>query len=204
MLEIRGSSVRLDNATFAAVVHGAHPEVLSIPGMAEGLAAVRRPLVEVDAWACRRDDVVRHHVWLRRQVAMVLLTVSGETRQLMAVPAAHVPSGLARALRWLPREAAESGRAKVERDHLDTLFGDDPAVRTAAFDDLDAEVAWSVVSRWSGGERRMLVLDSPAHGQRLARPSPADLHWELVPASSTTLWRRLASLLPHPDQLEER
>lgn len=201
-LEVRGGAVRLDNADFARLLgapdHPANAEALSVPGMPEGLAAVRNPLVEVDVLCSGAQALTRHHAWLSEQAALFLLTVREEERQVLVTSPAHLPSGVARVVRLHPEPVPDREPAAVTEGVLSDLFDEDSAARCAALDRTGAEAAWSATARWDEGERWVPVLRR-ADGLRLL--DSYDEQWWQVPVSATEVWRLLTLLLPDADEL---
>lgn len=215
MIEVSGDVVRLDNADFFRLVHEPeapeHREALSVPDMAEGLEAVRAPLIHVDVLIAGAARVARHHVWLTEGVALFLLTVREPTRQVLVTPPGHVPSGLARMLRLGPRPTPAREPMTVDGADLEKVFDVEDAdatdVRESLLESWESTGAWSVVVAYGEEERRTLFLDGP-QGLRLVLPDPEpptpDEAWQAVPISATTAWRQLCSLLPADADLASR
>lgn len=207
MLEVSGSVVRLDNSAFFSLVNEPdapkHHEVLAIPGMREGLRAVRQPLIEIDVLIAGVHDIARHHAWLGEGIALFLLTVKEPARQLLVTTPGHVPSGLARILRLGPRAGGVREPITVDGYEVESVFAAEDLVdrhrREAVFQRWGADGAWSVVLTHDDQERRIILLDDPT-GLRLVLPDPdpptPDQTWQAVPISPTTAWRQLCALLP--------
>jgi hypothetical protein len=192
--------VRLDDEGFETLVAAAasgeteeYAAVLAAEGVTPAMAAVSASLVQVRLDVAGQEVIQSHRAWLDLETAAFLLAVHDEERQLLVTAPRYAAAGLARLVRLGPRKVGPRDAVPIETDVLEDLFHADWMRRRSALILAGADLAWTLVAVWEGGERLMTVVDGKS-GAYLVEMR--DEGWVLAPVDATFLWRRLTTVLP--------
>lgn len=184
-----GTVLRLTAAEFQRLVEDEHDSPLA-PG---AVTAVCDPLVVGTVDVTGQHGLVRHHVWVGETTAALLLHVTGDQHQLMALPPSLVPSGLARVLRIGPRKVGDREPRSADPAQLGGLFATDEVLRRSALGALSCRLAWQVALSWEapGQDRWLAGLDGREGLWLVTGDERAP---RLTPVTATDVWRRLSTL----------
>lgn len=131
--------------------------------------------------------------WLGAGEAALLVRDTRGT-ELLRCPADQLPVALARLTSLAPVTPAERHERPFTDNPMETLLGDDAVARRAGFDELDAQLAFTLGVRTEEEERLLAVVTGPS-GSWLLEPRP-DKGWSLRPVPSTAVYRRFCALVP--------
>jgi hypothetical protein len=174
--------------------------------LAATLQPVRDPVCEI-----RIDHGPRVcHAWVARKTAVLVMPQSDARMRVVGVPTEFVPEALSRLVELGPRPrpdaaapleltAAELARMLAVHERPARLGRD--AAEAAALDAIAAgtKAHWRMECRFGeDGGRTLEVLDTSA-GMWLVRPDGDRV--QLVPATPTTVFTALVTLLPDDDEL---
>jgi hypothetical protein len=209
-----------DLTAAGVLVDGRAHEVL-----APGLAAVTRPLAQLETVVASRQDLLVHQGWMS-VLSAVLADVGDGTYDFAGVATEFVPTTIARLVRLRPRPRLAPGSASVTSDLLDGLVDPDDGRRVRAAHDLASALAphwdeaaelvragawcfWSADVSWAPPgravrsdddlvSRRVSVLDTTAGMLALEGSTGAPGHdrLSLTPTTPTDVWYLLSSILP--------
>lgn len=130
--------------------------------------------------------------WLGAGEAALLVRDTRAT-ELLRCPADQLPVALARLASLAPVTPPGRRARQVADNPIETLLGDDPVARRAAFDELDAQLAFTLGVRTEDEEHLLAVVTGPS-GSWLLEPPGAG--WSLRPVPSTAVYRRFCALVP--------
>lgn len=198
-LDTASGAVRVDDEGLAALLGametadavGPLATALASPAVAEALDALRRPLVTLELAVASPHARVAHRLSLVPGTAALLLGVTLDIHQLMALPPAFVPSSLVRLTRMRPRRVDERSDVAFSAARFGELVDPDPDRRSRALADAGADLAWRLDVRWADGGQLLTATDGPS-GLRLAE-ADRDL---LRAVTNTEVYRIFATALP--------
>lgn len=114
--------------------------------------------------------------------------------ELLRCPADQLPVALARLTSLAPVTPSDRRERRLTDNPMEALLGEDPVARRAAFDELDAQLAFTLGMRTEDEEQLLAAVTGPS-GSWLLGAGPAT-EWSLQPVPSTAIYRRFCALVP--------
>lgn len=130
--------------------------------------------------------------WLGAGEAALLVRDTGAT-ELLRCPADQLPVALARLTSLAPVTPADRRDRPFADNPMEALLGDGPLARRSVFDELDAQLAFTLGVRTEDQEQLLAAVTGPS-GTWLLEPG-LEAGWSLRPVSSTVIYRRFCALV---------
>jgi hypothetical protein len=172
---VAGAAIDLLRAARLVEGDALHPDIVELA------TVIARPAVRLSMDRLAPAPEVNCAGWVAPGLAVIALPLPGGVDDILAIPASEIVTHLAALAGLAPRPVAPADSAPPDRPRLH----------------------WRAEARWYGhggaeSTRSVAALDGGEQGWWLLDP---DANTRARPVSSTTLFRRLAALLPRDEEL---
>jgi hypothetical protein len=159
------------------------------------LEPMQNPTIQAVCIIAEPKNLAPHQIWIAPDSSTLLMRVDGEHADLITIRTEFLPAALARLVGLGPRHTPQQKTRSLDSATSRGLFHPDPAQRAAAFTATGAISAWALELAWPDRQETLTVLNSAQGFDHL--------FWEageawLRPATATTLFQRLLTLIAEP------